>query len=145
MFERILIPVDLTEKNAEAVERALAVAEPAAEVVLLHVVERIEDDEPELEEFYRRLTERARGGLAALAARVAASGRAARSEVVVGRRVEEIVTAAERVGADLLVLGSHPLALDGGLLDGLTISYRVALLASCAVLLVKSPRLPAPR
>jgi nucleotide-binding universal stress UspA family protein len=145
MFERILIPVDLSETSVELVERALAVASENAELFLLHVVERIEDDEPELETFYRRLEERARAELERLAVQVAVRGRTARRETVVGRRVEEIIAAAERSGADLVVLGSIPVARGGGLRDGLTVGFRVALLAPCAVLLVRTPRTPAPR
>ena len=145
MFERILVPLDLSDESLEVLERALAVAAGAAEVSLLHVVERLADDEAELEVFYRRLSERARAGLDRFAARVAASGRRAHSEVVVGRRIEEILAAAERFGADLLVVGSRPLARDGSPRDGLTLGLRVALQAPCAVLLVRTPRSVAPR
>ncbi|MBP1641678.1 MAG: UspA domain protein [Acidobacteria bacterium] len=142
MFDRILVPVDLTDKNAAAVARALALASPGAEIVLLHVIERIEDDAAELEAFYRRLEGRARAGLDGLAARVARSGRRARTEVVVGRRVEEIVEAAARLACDLVVLTSHTIERGAPGRDWLTISYRVALLAPCSVLLVRSRKPP---
>jgi nucleotide-binding universal stress UspA family protein len=142
MFDRILVPVDLTDKNAAAVERALALAAPGAEIALLHVIERIEDDAADLDAFYRRLEARARAGLDGFAARVERSGRRARTEIVVGRRVEEIVGAAVRLGCDLVVLTSHALDTVAPGRDWLTISYRVALLAPCSVLLVRSPKPP---
>ncbi len=136
-FERVLAPVDLSEKNRAVLERGVAVSSPGAEIALLHVVERIEGEADELDGFYRRLEDRARRELDRLAEEVAGSGRSVRSEVVVGRRVEEIVDRADRLGSDLIVMGSHRLEQEGASRDWFTISYRVAVLAPCSVLLVK--------
>lgn len=137
MFDRILVPVDLTAKNYSALDRALSVAASNAEIALLHVIETIDDDTGELEPFYRRLEAAAQTGLARLAARVTEYGYAPRLEIVYGRRVDQIVAFAERQGCDLIVLGSHRLEGIQPGRDWLSISYRVALLAPCAVLLVK--------
>lgn len=144
MFDRVLVPVDLSDKNTAAVERALALATPGAEIALLHVIERIEGDPAGLDPFYRRLDRRARAGLEALAAEVSEAGRRPRTEVVVGRRVEEIVAAAGRLGCDLIVLSARPIGSESSGRDLLTIGYRVALLAPCSVLLVRS-RIPPSR
>ena len=72
LYRSILVPVDLTEKNASA----LAIAEDLAkrnegDLTLLHVIETIEESgfgRDELEEFYRRLEDKARQGLEDLAA-----------------------------------------------------------------------------
>lgn len=55
MFRRILVPVDLTPKNRVAVEGACRVLGPEGELLLLHVVEALGDDAPEVEAFYRLL------------------------------------------------------------------------------------------
>jgi nucleotide-binding universal stress UspA family protein len=136
-FERVLAPVDLGERSRAALERGIAVSRPDAEIALIHVIERIEGEVGELDAFYRRLEDRAREELDRLAGEIAKSGRSVRSEVVVGRRVEEIVDAADRLGSDLIVMASHRLEQEGAGRDWFTISYRVAVLAPCSVLLVK--------
>lgn len=136
-FQRVLAPVDLGERSRDALSRGLAVSGPEAEIDLLHVIERIEGEVGELDDFYRRLEDRARDELERLAGEVAKSGRSVRSEVVVGGRVEEIVDAADRLGCDLIVMASHRLEQEGASRDWFTISYRVAVLAPCSVLLVK--------
>lgn len=136
MYRRILVPADLTEKNGAAVAAASGLAREGGELLLVHVIETIED-ESELDEFYQRLERKARAGLERLAEPVRAAGLRVRTEVVYGRRVERIVEEAKTAGADLIVLGSHRLEPLPAGRDWLTISYRVALLAPCAVLLVK--------
>jgi len=137
VFRRILVPVDLTPKNRLAVEGACRVLGPGGELLLLHVVEALGDDAPEVEAFYRLLETRAReelGGLMTLAAEL---GAAARSEVLLGQRAQEIVQAAEREQAELIVVASHRVDPARPFAEGLTLSYRIALLAPCPVLLVK--------
>ena len=65
MFQRILVPVDLTQKSIAAVDLAYEFAVQAkAEVILLHVIETIEHVEfDEMKEFYDRLEKSARKGL----------------------------------------------------------------------------------
>ena len=67
MFQKILVPVDLSEKNRKTVAAARDLCQ-GAELTLLHVIETI-DDVPfeELESFYRRIEEKANHELAALA------------------------------------------------------------------------------
>jgi len=137
VFQRILVPVDLTPKNRLAVEGACRVLAPEGELLLVHVVETLVDDTPELEAFYRLLESKAREELGALMALAGELGVAARSEVLLGHRGEEIVRVAERERADLIVLASHRIDPERPLAEGLTLSYRVALFAPCPVLLMK--------
>ncbi|MCB1008536.1 MAG: universal stress protein [Acidobacteria bacterium] len=137
MFERILVPVDLTPKNRLAVEGACRVLLPDGELVLVHVVEKLADDNAELESFYRLLESKAREELSGLMARADELGARARSEVLLGHRGEEIVRAAERERADLIVLASHRVDPERPLAEGLSLSYRIALFAPCPVLLMK--------
>jgi nucleotide-binding universal stress UspA family protein len=137
VFGRVLVPVDLTPKNRLAVEGACRVLAPGGELVLVHVVETLVDDAPEVEAFYGLLERKAREELSGLMDLARESGATARSEVLLGHRAEEIVRAAEREQADLIVLASHQLDPERPLAEGLTLSYRVALFAPCPVLLMK--------
>jgi nucleotide-binding universal stress UspA family protein len=137
MFDRILVPVDLTAKNRLALEGAGRVLAPGGELVLLHVVERLADDAAEIEGFYAALERRAREVLRELGDLGRQRGARVREELVVGHRVEEIVAAAKREASDLVVLASHRLDPERPFADGLSLSYRVALLLPCPVLLVK--------
>ncbi len=140
MFERILVPVDLTAKNRLALEAACRLLAPGGELVILHVVERLADDDggaEEIDGFYAALERRAREVLRELGDHARRQGAGVREELVVGHRVEEIVAAAAREGSDLLVVASHRLDPEAPFADGLSVSYRVALLAPCPVLLVK--------
>ena len=57
MFRRILIPVDLTKKNARAIKFSAGLGSPERlEVTLLHVIELIQGASfNELKSFYRKL------------------------------------------------------------------------------------------
>lgn len=139
-YRRILVPVDLTEKN----EYALKVAEDlarrnAGELTLLHVIETIEDDgfeKEELGDFYRRLEDKARHALEALAGRVAEDV-AVQQALIYGRRARAIVDWAREKETDLIVVGSHSMDPSEPRDSWITISYQVSMLASCPVLLLK--------
>lgn len=139
MFSRILVPVDFSERSDRAVEGVIAlVRESGACVRLFHVIEaisgiRVEDEEA----FFSRLEARARQVLDQHGRRLTASGVEWDSEVVYGSRVRAIVERAEEMSADLILLASHRLEPErpGG--GWGTLSYQVAILARCSVLLVK--------
>lgn len=139
MFDRILVPVDLTEKNRVAVEAAAELAgQSGGEICLLHVVETIEDVPfAELEDFYDRLQERAEAAMEPMATELRGAGLEVHRRILFGKRAPEIVRFAEEWGADLILLSSHPIDPDSPQLPWATISYRVAILARCPVLLVK--------
>jgi len=139
MFEKILVPVDLSGQNETALEHARELADHArGQVTLLHVIETIEDVPfEELEEFYQRLESRATEGLDRLAREIGAGGIAVHRQVVYGKRVREIVRFAADDGSDLIVLGSHPVDPNRPREGWITLSYQVAILAACPVLLVK--------
>lgn len=137
MFLKILVPVDLTDKNRLAVEQARDLLETGGEILLLHVIETI-DDVPfeELEDFYHRLETRAQDGLGKLAELAGDEG-SVRRQVVYGKRVREIVDCAAEEAVDLIVLSSHPVGPEHAAEGWATLSYQVAILARCPVLLVK--------
>lgn len=141
MFRKILIPVDFTEKNEAALQAALEVigGNDEAEIHLLHVIETIEHVEyDEMKDFYRGLEIRAEAKLARLEERSREAGTArVYHDLQVGKRAEAIVRFAEDRGMDLIVLSSHKVDRDHPALGWGTISYRIAIVARCPVLLVK--------
>jgi nucleotide-binding universal stress UspA family protein len=139
VFARILVPVDLSDRNARPLKMALALARQArASVTLFHVVQQVPRLAPgEMRTFYERLVRVSRQKLSRAARGFATRGIAARCEVCVGEPAQEIVRAAARGRASLIVMGSHrvdPKRRGGG---WGTTSYKVGILCRCPVLLVK--------
>ena len=138
MFRKILIPVDFTEKNEAALDSAAQIAGSEGEIDLLHVIETIEHiDFKEMSDFYRGLETRATAKLFALEERLKERGVRSHHEVLFGKRAETIVRYAEEKGTDLMILSSHKVDRDHPALGFGSISYRIAIVARCPVLLVK--------
>jgi nucleotide-binding universal stress UspA family protein len=139
MFRQLLVPLDFTAKNEAAVTIALETARrDGAEVTLLHVIETIEHvDFDEMADFYRKLEARAAAKLQVLTDRFTTAGVRARYEIVYGRRVGSILEQAVSEKTDLIVLSSHLVDRAHPALGLGIISYQVAILAGCPVLLVK--------
>jgi len=142
MFRKILVPVDFTDKNETALTSAIEIAgrgdDAASEVTLLHVIETIEHiGFEEMADFYRGLETRAAAKLFALAERLQKAGVRARHDVLYGKRAETVVRYAEDHAMDLVILSSHKVDRDHPALGWGTISYRIAIVVRCPVLLVK--------
>jgi len=141
MFRKILVPVDFTEKNEPALRSALEIAgrgDGGSEVSLLHVIETIEHlEEGEMASFYHGLEVRALARLFALQERFKEAGVAVRQELLIGKRAETIVRYAEDHDMDLVILSSHNVDRDHPALGLGTLSYRIAIVVRCPVLLVK--------
>ena len=141
MFRKILVPVDFTEKNEAAIRAALEVigSHEDSEIYLLHAIETIEHVEyDEMKDFYRELENRAVAKLTLLEERCRESGAVkVFHDLQYGKRAETIVRYAEERGMDLIVLSSHKVDRDHPALGWGTISYRIAIVARCPVLLVK--------
>ena len=139
MFRRILVPVDFTRKTLPAVRAAGRLAQSfAAEVTLLHVIERIDDDTSVLEKFYRQLEENARNNMQPLVHTLVGKKVRVRSQILYGNRVAEILRFAEDSRTDLIVMSSHKLPVRRPTVESWgTISYKVGILSRCPVLLVK--------
>lgn len=139
MFKKILVPTDLTEKSEKAFEIAISLAKDyGATITLLHVIAEIENvDDEEFSDFYTKLRERAHKGIGALKDKFKTEDLTIKKEVVVGRRVPEIIRFANDNDVDLIILGSHKIE-DISTGEGwATISYKVAILAPCPVMMVK--------
>lgn len=138
MYEQILVPVDLTEKNRPAVLAARDLARlSGGEVTLLHVIEPLDLPFEELADFYQELEERAAERMENLAAPLRDAGLPAHQHVVYGDRAREIVAYAQENGFQLIVLSSHRTNLEDPGRNLATISHKVAILAQTPVLLVK--------
>jgi nucleotide-binding universal stress UspA family protein len=142
MFRKILVPVDFTEKNEAALSSAIEIAGrndgEEGQVRLLHVIETIEHIEfDEMADFYRGLETRAAAKLFAMEERLQRAGVRASHDIVYGKRAETIVRFAEDHQMDLVILSSHKVDSDHPALGWGTISYRVAIVVRCPVLLVK--------
>lgn len=144
MFRKILVPVDFTDKNEAALSSAVEIAGRAnggngeSEITLLHVIETIEHIEfDEMADFYRGLETRAAARIFAMEERLRAAGVGVRNDILYGKRAETIVRYAEEHNMDLMILSSHKVDRDHPALGWGTISYRIAIVARCPVLLVK--------
>lgn len=139
MFRNIMVPVDFTLKNESALNTALDLARgKEVKVTLLHVIELIEHVEfDEMADFYRGLETRAAAKLYGMEERFKQALIPIYHDIVCGKRAETIVNYAEEREVDLIVLSSHKVDRDHPALSVGTISYRIAIVARCPVLLVK--------
>ena len=139
MFRKILVPVDFSPKNDAALDSAVQIALGCdGEITLLHVVEVIEHiDFNEMSDFYRGLETRATARLFTMEEKLKEGGARVRHEVLFGKRAETIVRYAGEMAADLMILSSHQVDRDHPALGLGTLSYGIAIVARCPVLLVK--------
>ena len=139
MFSRILVPLDLSDRNEIAVETAAELAlASGGSILLLHVIEELEDGPTEeLEAFYSGLRRRAESTLGAVRARLERKEITVEERIRMGRRGPEVVRCAEEERCDLVVLRSHVLDRGESMRAIGTVSHQVALAASCAVMLVR--------
>lgn len=138
-FQHILIPLDFTEKNQAALDIALELAiSNRARVTLLHVVESIDlPDDDDVSEFVERLRQRADRELELRSQRFAEANVPVDWKIRVGHRVKEIKGYEAEHDIDLIVLSSHPVDVDQPARSLATLSYQIAVLSFCPVLLVK--------
>jgi universal stress protein A len=138
MFKNILIPVDFTEKNEAAIEATSEIAKMHhADITLLHVIEKIDLlASREVRGFYSRLKRNAETKIRNLVRKFNSKTKI-KTNIVFGNRAEEIVRFALDNDIDLIVMASHKIN-PRGLNEGWgTLSYKVAILSQCPVLLVK--------
>lgn len=138
MFTRILVPVDLTDKNIRAVESARDLARwRPADIAILHVIELLDAPMDELEDFYQQLEESARRKMEKFADPLRAAGLPFTQHIRYGKRVPEILKFAKEGGYDLMVITSHPLDREHPGQSWMTISHQLVILAECPVFVLK--------
>ncbi len=139
MFKKILVPIDLTKKNKQALDIAVKIAlHDKSKVYLLHVVETIAYTSfSEFEDFYRTLGERAKKYIDKLITRYNKSKLPIEGEITFGNRVVEILSFAGKNKIDLIVMHSHKVTPEEPTEGWGTISHKVGILSQCPVMLVK--------
>lgn len=139
MYQNILVPVDLTDKNAIAVEHALKLADRGkSTVTLLHVIETLDLPFEEVEDFYKQLASKARRKLRQLGKMASGRGPELRYETSYGRRARAILDHIVDHENDLVVITSHRVEPGDPPSTWMTISHQVALLANCSVLVLRT-------
>jgi nucleotide-binding universal stress UspA family protein len=139
MFKKILVPIDLTKKNKQALDIAVKIAlHDKSRVYLLHVVETIANTPySELEDFYRTLEERAKKHIDKLITSYKKNNMPIEGKITFGNRVVEILNFAGKNKIDLIVMHSHKVTPDEPTEGWGTISQKVGILSQCPVMLVK--------
>ena len=139
LFQQILVPVDFTEKNQGAIEAARQLArQNDATITLLHVIEAIEfPEDKEIKDFYERLRDRSERELAKLRESFSGESFDVREATIVNNRAKGIVVYAVENDVDLIVMSSHPFSPSHPTEGWGTISYQVAALCPCSIMLVK--------
>jgi universal stress protein A len=138
-FNHVVVPIDLSDRNARLLGTALHLAElDHARVTLVHVIHRVAHVPlGELRGFYDRLKRASARRLGQAARPFLARGLRVRTVVRLGDPPLEIVRLALRQRADLIVMGSHRVTPTRPRRGFGTTSYKVALACPCPILLVK--------
>ncbi len=138
MFKHILVPVDLTDKSAQAVEAAKTIAATMdASITILHVIELLDAPMEELEDFYQELEESARTKMEKVSAPLRDAGLNVALHIRYGKRVPEIAKFTEEQDVDLTVICSRRVDPDDPARTWMTISHQIAMLIATPVLIMK--------
>lgn len=139
MFQRILVPLDMTFKHRRAVDMAAKLAmQNNGEVILLHVIELLHGiPRSEEKEFYDRLEAAAQEHLEKHLIGLKENDIPCRKEIVFGARATEVLRFARSIGADLIILTAPRIDPDYPEEGWGSLSLKLGFLASCPVLLVK--------
>src|SRR5689334_8994320 len=106
MFQKILVPLDMTFKHQRALDMAAELArQNGGEIVLLHLIELLQGmPRTEESEFYDRLETAATKHLEKHLIGLKEHGVPCRKAIVFGVRATEVVRFARSMGADLIIL-----------------------------------------
>lgn len=138
MYEHFIVPVDLSRRNAAAVETAKEFALlTKGRLTLLHVVETLDLPYEEMAEFYKRLEDEAAMKLESVCETLVDSGLEFERRILLGDPATEIVEFAAQSSDSLIVLRSHSVDPSAPTHGWATLSYKVAILATSPILLVK--------
>ncbi len=139
MFKRILIPVDFSAKNKQAVDMAVDIAYSSqATVYVLHVIETLADAaDEEFRDIYEKLENQARRKMDAFLKPYREKIDDLRASIVVGNRVQGILAFIAENDIDLIIMSSHKIGMQEPAQDWGTISYKIGILSPAPVMLVK--------
>ena len=137
-IQHILVPVDFTKKNDVALDMACDTAvHNQARVTLLHVIMKFEFVDEEMKDYYVRLETAADKQLERMAQRFIDAKVNVDVKVHFGSRAGEIVQCAKDHNVGLIVMSSHTIDPENLPKSLGTVSYQVAMLCQCPVMLVK--------
>lgn len=139
MFQRILVPTDFSKKSKKALDIAVNIASHEKGVIhLLHVIEIISDTTfEEFKDFYKNLEKRAEKHMNAMLTKYPDNRTDIRRDIVYGNRTQEILKFAVDKKMDLIVMPSHKIDMKDPSQGWGTISYKIGILSSCPVMLIK--------
>lgn len=138
MYEHFIVPVDLSKLNRSAVETAREFALLTnGRVTLLHVIETLDLPYEEMAEFYKRLEDEAAIQLESVCETLVDSGLDFERRILLGDPATEIVEFAAQSSDSLIVLRSHRVDPTAPTHGWATLSYKLAILATSPILLVK--------
>jgi len=138
VYDHYIVPVDLSDRNRPSVETAREFALlTKGRVTLLHVIETLDLPYEEMAEFYTRLEEEAADKLKKVCGLLADSGVEFEQRIMLGDPAQEIVEFAAASSESLIVLRSHRVDPSAPTHGWATLSYKVAILATSPILLVK--------
>jgi len=141
-MQKIIVPVDFSNGTEEIVQKALQMAKAfSGSIYLIHVVPPIQDSSgrdngetiDEMANDYPNET----GKLKALAQKVREGGIEVHAIFIEGVTSLSILDAAQKISAELIVMGTHGHGVVSGLFLG-GVSQAVAKKSTCPVLLVPS-------
>jgi universal stress protein A len=143
-LQKILVPIDFSRHADRALERAVELAKlEHGEIHLLHAYElpmavgMLDVPLALPREVVERIRDGARKALEERASRASAEGVKVQSHLMCDAAVGAILAAADKVGADLIVMGTHGRTGMKHVLLG-SVAERTVRLARCPVLTVKS-------
>ncbi|MBT4863540.1 MAG: universal stress protein [Planctomycetaceae bacterium] len=139
LFEKILVPLDFTDKNEAALNICLELAKQnRSQIALLHVIETIPGlPEDDVQDLYDKLRMSAKTKLETIAKRFKAENLQVDIEIAIGKRGPDIVRCAADWQVDLVILSSHKVGIKDPVRNWATLSYQVSIICPCPVLLVK--------
>ena len=139
MFQHILVPTDFSEQSKHAFDIAAnIVRHEGGTISLLHVIETISGTTfDEFEGFYTKLEKRAWDLMDTFMAPYEDSHVKIEPKILYGNRPEQILKFASDHNIGLIVMNSHRIQPEDPVQGWGTISYKVAVLSQCPVMLVK--------
>ncbi len=138
MYDQFIVPVDMSDRNSSAIDTAWELARlTGGRVTLLHVVETLDLPYDEVADFYARLEAAAAEKLEKVLERIQDADVEFERRIVFGDPAAEIVEFAEQSPNSLIVLRSHRVDPSAPTHGWATLSYKLAILATSPILLVK--------
>jgi universal stress protein A len=139
MFQKILLPIDMTDRHSHALESAARLAaQNNGEIILLHVIEVIPGlsvgEEPS---FYGRLEKLATPHLDEFNRLLKSKRIPCRQAIVFGNRGSETVRYARENLVDLIIVTSPQIDPEHIAAGWGSLGYKIGLAAPCPVLLVR--------